>query len=228
MNSNKKTARIVGVLFISATVSAVLSGFLIGPILDGPDYLIAVSANENQLLIAVLLELILAVSVVGIAVFLFPIFREHNEALALGYVGLRILEGIIIIVGAISALLLLTLGQEHVAGASDASNFQTSATLLIAERDWTFLLGPVIVFSLNSLILNYLLYQSRLVPRFISVWGLIGATLLLAAGLLGMFDIYNIDSTVILAAPIGVNEMVLAVWLIVKGFNPSAIVSESA
>jgi len=228
MNSNKKTPRIVGVLFISATVSAVLSGFLIGPILDGPDYLIAVSANENQVLIAVLLELILAVSVVGIAVFLFPIFREHNEALALGYVGLRILEGIIIIVGAISALLLLTLSQEHVAGASDASNFQTSATLLIAERDWTFLLGPVIVFSLNSLILNYLLYQSRLVPRFISVWGLIGATLLLAAGLLGMFDIYNIDSTVFLAAPIGVNEMVLAVWLIVKGFNPSAIVSESA
>jgi len=228
MNSNKKIARIVGVLFITATVSAVLSGFLVGPILDDPDYLIRVSANENPVLIAVLLELILAVSVVGIAVFLFPIFRKHNEALALGYVGLRILEGVIIIVGAISALLLLTLSQEYVAGTPDASYFQTLGTLLIEERDWTFLLGPVIVFSLNSLILNYLLYQSRLVPRFISVWGLIGATLLLAAGLLGMFDIYNIDSTVFLAAPIGVNEMVLAVWLIVKGFNPSAIVSESA
>jgi len=228
MNSNKKIARIVGVLFITATVSAVLSGFLVGPILDDPDYLIIVSANENQVLIAVLLEIILAVSVVGIAVFLFPLFRKHNEALALGYVGLRILEGVIIIVGAISALLLLALSQEFVAGTPDASYFQTLGTLLLEERDWTFLLGPVIVFSLNSLILNYLLYQSRLVPRFISVWGLIGATLLLAAGLLAMFDIYNIDSTVFLAAPIGVNEMVLAVWLIVKGFNSSAIVMESA
>jgi len=104
VDSNRKTAVIVGVLFITATVSAVLSGFLVGPILDGPDYLIGVSANENQVLIAVLLEIILAVSVIGIAVFLFPLFRKHNEALALGYVGLRILEGVIIIVGAISAL----------------------------------------------------------------------------------------------------------------------------
>jgi len=228
LDSNRKTAVIVGVLFITATVSAVVSGFLVGPILDGPDYLISVSANENQVLIAVLFELILAVSVIGIAVFLFPIFRKQNEALALGYVGLRILEGVIIIAGAISALLLLRLSQEYAAGTPDASYFQTLGTLLLAERDWTFLLGPVIVFSLNSLILNYLLYQSRLVPRFISVWGLIGATMLLASGLLGMFDIYSIESTVILAAPIGVNEMVLAVWLIVRGFNLSAIGSESA
>ena len=122
----------------------------------------------------------------------------------------------------------MRLSQEYAAGTPDASNFQTLGTLLLAERDWTFLLGPVIVFSLNSLILNYLLYQSRLVPRFISVWGLIGATMLLASGLLGMFDIYSIESTVFLAAPIGVNEMVLAVWLIAKGFNSSAIASESA
>ena len=227
MDSNRKTALIVGVLFITATVSAVRSGFLVGPILDGPDYLIIVSANENQVLIAVLLEMVLAVSVIGIAVFLFPIFRKHNEALALGYVGLRILEGVIIIVGAISALLLLTLSQEYAAWTPDGSYYQTLGTLLLEERDWTFLLGPVIVFSLNSLILNCLLYQSRLVPRFISVWGLIGATLLLAAGLLGLFDIYDVESTAFLAAPIGVNEMVLAAWLIVKGFNPSAVASDS-
>ena len=76
MNSNKRTARIVGVLFITATVSAVLSGLLTGPVLDDPDYLINVSANENQVRIAALLELILAVSVVGIAVILFPILKK--------------------------------------------------------------------------------------------------------------------------------------------------------
>jgi hypothetical protein len=145
VDSNRKTAVIVGVLFIAATVSAVASGFLVEPVLDSPDYLISVSAKENQVLIVVLLELILAVSVIGIAVFLFPIFGRHNEALALGYVGLRILEGVIVVVGAISALLLLTLSQEYVAGTPDDSYFQTLGTLFLAERDWTFLLGPVIV-----------------------------------------------------------------------------------
>ena len=212
---------IVGVLFITATVAAILAGILIKPILDDPDYLINVSANKNQVLIGVLLELITAGAVVGTAVMLFPVFKKHNEALALGYVGGRSIEGIIIIVGAIGALLLLTLSQEYVAQAPDASSFPTLGTLLIAVRDWTLLLGPMIVFSLNALILNYLFYQSGLVPQFISVWGLIGAPLVLAAGLLVMFGRTPPISTIVilLTLPIALNEMVLAVWLIVKGFN---------
>ena len=91
------------------------------------------------------------------------------------------------------------------------------------------MLGPMIVLSLTALILNYILYQSRLVPRFISVWGLIGAALMLAAGLLGMFGLSPFSTIVILLGlPLALNEMVLAVWLIVKGFNSSAIASASA
>ena len=174
MNSNKKNARIVGVLFITATVTAILSRVFIGPVLDAPDYLINVSANENQMLIGVLLELILTAAVVGIGVMLFPILNPHNEASALGYVGARIFEGVIIIVGSISYLSLLPLSQEYVAGAPEASHFQALGTLLLTVHDWTYLLGGGgIVFSLTALILNYLLYQSKLVPLFISVWGLI-------------------------------------------------------
>ena len=222
MNSTKETAIIVGVLFIIATVAAILGSLAITkPNLDDPDYLIKFSANKNQVLIGVLLELIAAGAVAGTAIALFPIFKKHNEALALAYFGGRSIEGVLIIVGAIGALLLLTLSREYVAGASDASHFQILATLLLAKRDWYLLVGPVIVFSLNALILNYLFYQTSLVPRFLSVWGLIGAPLVLAAGLLVMFGVTPLVSTIVilLVLPIALNEMVLAVWLIVNGFN---------
>jgi len=231
MNTNKKTARIVGVLFITATVASILGTFgFLEPILNAPDYLISVSANETQWIIGVLIDAINSAAVVAIAVMLFPIFKKRDEALALGYVASRIIESVILIVGHISLLSLLTLSQEYVqAGAPDASYFQTLGALLLAIYDWTFLLGPMIVLSLTALILNFILYQSRLVPRFISVWGLIGATLMLAAGLLGMFGLSPTSTiTILLGLPLALNEMVLAIWLIVKGFNPSSIDPDSA
>jgi len=201
------------------------SGFL-EPILNAPDYLVNVSANENQVLIGILLELVNCVAVVSIPFMLFPIFKKHNEALGLGYLAFRIIESAIVIVGVISLLSLLTLSQGFVkAVAPDVSHFQTLGTLLLAAHDWTVWLGVSIVFALGALILNYLLYQSKLIPRWLSGWGLIGATLLLASGLLAIFG-FNLETP--LAVPIWVQEMVFAVWLIVKGFNPSAIASESA
>ena len=226
MNTNKKTARIVGVLFITATVASSLGFAILDPILNAPDILVNVSANTTQVIIGVLLLLIDSAAVVGIAVMMFPILKKHNEALALGYVGFRVIEAAIIIFASIILLSLLTLSQEYVqAAAPDASYFQTLGTLLLAVWDWALLLGIMIVFSLTALILNYLLYQSELVPRWLSGWGLIGATLLLAAGLLEIFDINLTD---IINLPIALQEMVFAIWLIVKGFNSSAIVSESA
>jgi len=225
MDTSKKTARIVGVLFITATATYMLGSGYLEPILNAPDYLINVSANENQVLIGMLLELVNHVAVVCIPFMMFPILKKQNEALALGYIVFRIIESVTLIVGSISLLSLLTLGQEFIkTGAPDASNFLTLGTLLLAARDWTILLGVNIVFPLGALIFNYLLYQSKLIPRFLSVWGLIGATLLLPRGLLMIFG-YN--PGVILTLPIWVQEMVFAVWLIVKGFNSSTIASES-
>jgi hypothetical protein len=231
MNSTRKTAIIVGVLFITATVTSSLYYVILTPILNAPDYLINVSENENQVIIGVILYLIDCAAVVAIPIMLFPIFKKHNEALALGYVGSRIIESVTLIVGHISLLSLLTLSQEYVkAAAPDATNFQTLGTLLLAVIDWTHLLGVEIVFSLTALILNYLLYQSKLIPRFISVWGLIGAILLLVSGFLVMFGLSLSPTSAIsmlLSLPIALQEMVFAVWLIVKGFNLSAIDSES-
>jgi len=226
MDLYRKTAIIVGVLFIAATVTSVIGGLLVESIIDSPDDLVNVSENENQVILGVLLELTWAASAVAITVLMFPILKKQNEGLALGYVGARIFEGVIAVVGAISGLLLITLSQEFViAGAPDATYFQAFGTLLLGARDLAWWIGPMIVFALSALIFNYLLYHSKLIPRWLSVWGFIGATLLLAEGLLGMFDL---TISTFLAAPIAVQEMVLAVWLIVKGFNPSAIASKSA
>jgi len=224
MNSNRKTAIIVGVLFIAATVAGILSRVVM-PSLNAPDYLINVSANENQMIIGALFEFTMAVLIAGIPIWMYPILKKHNEALALGYVVTRIIEVVIFTVGVISLLTLLTLSQEFVkAGAPDASYFQTSGTLLLAVREWGGGVCSSIVFSLSALILNYILYRSKLIPRWLSGWGLIGAILYLTSGFLPLFG-YGSSSTIyiLMETPLGVNEMVFAIWLIVKGFNSPAI-----
>ncbi len=224
----RKTARIVGVLFIIATVAGILSFVGMGP-QDTPDYLVNVSANGDQVITGALLVLIMGVAIAPIPVMLFPILKKYNESLALGYVVFRVLEVVTYIGVVISWLLLLTLSQEYVqAGAPDASYFQTLGTLIQAVGAW---IDPilVIVFSISALILNYVFYQSKLVPRWLSGLGLFGATLHLAEGVLAMFGFPDISVLGIpLFLPIALQEMVYAVWLIVKGFNPSAIDSLSA
>jgi len=225
----RMSARIVGVLFIIATAAPILTapflGFLGGGIIGEPipDYLVNVSANERQVMIGMVIELIWALAVVGIPVVLFPILKKYNEALALGFFSLRFTEAISTIVHSLILLTLLTLSQEFiVAGAPDASYFQALGTLLLAAREWVFNIGSGLIWSLSALLLNYVLYRSELVPRWLSGWGLVGAVLSFATYFLGFF---NIHLTNFLFAPIAVQEMAFAVWLIVKGFNPSEIAS---
>lgn len=225
MNSVNRTARIVGVLFIIGTVAGILSLVFTGPILDAPDYLSKVSANESQIIIGALFVLIMGFALAMVPVMMFPLFKKHNEALALGYVVFRgALETFIYIAVVVSWLLLITLGREYVeAGAPDASYFQTLGALLLEARSWIDQISAI-VFSLGALMFYYMFYQSKLIPRWLSGWGLIGATLVLAVGVLGVFGF----ALGILWVPLAVQEMVLAVWLIVKGFNSSAIASGSA
>lgn len=225
MNSNRNTARIVGILFIIGTVAGVLSVAFAGSSLSDPNYLSSISANENQFLIGALFVLIMGLALAMVPVMMFPAFRKYNEALALGSVVFRgALEAVIYIAMVISWLLLLTVSQEYVqAGVPDVSHFQTLGTLLLKASDQINSILEI-VFSLGSLMIYYLFYQSKLIPRWLSVWGLIGSILYLSEGL---FHMFTVDFG-ILMAPLALLEMVLAVWLIVKGFNPSPIASESA
>ena len=228
MNSNRKTAIIVGVLFLTAMVTSLLGGIWLESIISAPDYLITVSAYETQVIIGVLLELTNGIAVVSIAVLMFPIFKKHDEALALGYVALRIIEAVIIIAAVISPLTLIALSQQYLtAGASEAAFFQSLANSFLVVRAHLVGLLLAIFFSLGALLFYYLLYQSKLVPRFISVWGFIAVVLVLIWNLLEAFGI-SISWGMVLALPIILNEIFLGIWLIGKGFNSSAIASESA
>jgi hypothetical protein len=179
-------------------------------------------------IIGVLLELINGIAVVGIAVMMFPLFKKHDEALALGYVAFRIIEAVTIIAAVTSALTVIALSQEYArVGAPDAAYFEPLGTSLLAQRAiWVgSMLG--IFFGLAALLFYYLLYRSKLVPRFISVWGLIAVALVLTWNLLEFVGI-SVSAGMILALPIILNEIFLGIWLIVKGFSSSAIASGSA
>ncbi len=226
-DAKRGTAIIVGILFITATVSYMLGSGTIDPILNAPDYLIEISENETQMVIGNILEFVNHIAVVCIPFMMFPIFRKHNEALALGYSVFRVVESVTLIVGNIILLSILTLSQEFVsAGASEASSFLTAGSLIMAIRDWSILLGVNIIFPIGAVIFNLYLYQAKLVPRWLSGWGFIGAIMLIGRGV-GLLAISDFDQFVFLTLPIWVQEMAFALWLIVKGFNPSAIVSEA-
>lgn len=216
MFTYKTIARIVGLLFIVASVTAIAGGSLLLP-LDEADYLAAVAAAEGQVVSGVLLELILVLSVIGIAVMLYPVLRRQNDGLALGYVGARTVEAVLLLAAAVTGLLVLSVGTDFTA--ADAG-VQPLGDTLLATRDWTYLIGSLVMLGVSALILNSMLYTSRLVPVWLSAWGLVGGLLIAARGLVEM---YGIDFTGVwqgvFAAPIALQEMVLAVWLIVKGFN---------
>ena len=177
-----------------------------------------------------LIEFIQAAAAAGIAIGLYSILKKYNGALALGAVAFRVVECVFVLIGTLSLLSLLTLSQEFIAaGAPGASSFQTSGTLLLAVRDWSTNVISRLAFILGALMYYVVLYKSNLIPRWLSGWGVLGTVLGLAATLVGSFthDFSTVSVDTLLNVPIGLQEMVFAVWLIAKGFNASAIASLS-
>jgi hypothetical protein len=230
MSADRKTARIAGVLFITATAASIGSVPFLAPIND-PNYLVSVSVNANQVATGVLFSIIAALASASIAISMYPVLRRYSQGLAIGAVGLRLIEGVFYLGGVVSILSLLTLSQEFVkAGSPDSGYYQTLGALTLAGYHWAGNVVSLLAFCLGAMLYYIIFYQTKLVPRWLSIWGLVGVALGIVAGLLGMFQLIGPLSTpqAILALPIAVQEMALAIWLIVKGFNPSAIASESA
>lgn len=220
VNTHKTTARIVGILFIIGTVSGILSVVFGATIITDPDYLVEISANENQVILGAFFVLVMGLALSMIPVVMYPIFKKYQKTLALGHVVFRgALETVCYIAIVLSWLLLITVSHEFVkAGAPDGSYLQTLGALLLAVGEW---IDPVsqIIFALGALMFYYLFYRSKLIPRWLSGWGLIGAIVTLTSALINLFG-SAMDWMEFLLA---VNEMVLALWLIVKGFDSAAI-----
>jgi hypothetical protein len=229
--ADRKIAIIAGMLFIIATAASLLGSSFTGSILAAPDDLARISSNGNQMMVGALLSFLAAAASSGIAISLYPLLKKYNEGLALGSVGFRLIEGVFYITGAICLLSVFIVSQQFVnTGDQGAFYFQTLGHLLLTARDVAGFVFGVIAFCLGALMYYYVFYRSNLIPRWLSVWGLIAIGLLFSAVLITLFDgePYSISGNLIfLALPIALQEMVLAVWLIAKGFNPSAIAAGS-
>ncbi|MFD3536398.1 DUF4386 domain-containing protein [Streptomyces sp. NPDC058664] len=214
MNPDRRTAVAAGSLFLLTEAAAIAGAVLYRPLLGAADGRLAQGVDTRALL-GVLCEVVLVVAVAGTGAALFPVLRRHGEGLALGYAFGRLLEAAVIALGIVAVLALVTLRRD--AGTADGAD-----AALVAVHDWTFLLGPNIALGLNTVLLAYLAYRARLVPRFIAVLGLVGGPLICASAVAVMFGAYTQLSVAGAAAalPVFAWELGLAGWLIVRGFGP--------
>lgn len=228
--THRSTARVMGILFITATVAFSVSVVLLSPVLSVPDYLTLVSANRLRVAAAILLELINHIAVVGIAVVSYPILKQYSERLAVGYVAARSIESVLFAIGTMHLVALVNVSHTFViAGSPPSSYFQTLGGILLSGHDWDNAEILFTAFSLGALILNYLLYRTKLVPRLLSGWGFIAAILILAARVMAICGLEPSSHVVFMMdAPIMVQEMAFAIWLIVKGFDEAVLAQGEA
>src|SRR4028119_2105743 len=219
----QEVGRVFGVLYLITFVTAIPAFFFYVPVLDDPRYIVGAGADTSVSLGA-FLELILIIANIGTAVVLYPILKRQNEILILGYVTARVMECVFIAVGIISLLTVVALRQEAAAGA-DAASLVAVGESLVALHEWTRQLGPGFVVGIgNGLILGYLMYTSRLVPRGMAVLRLIGGPLIIVHGVAVLLGVIEADSVWQVGVIRGVLwELLLGIWPIVRGFNPSAI-----
>ncbi len=226
----RRLAIAAGVCYLITHVTSVAAPALYGPVLNDTHYITG-PGPDRQVLAGALFEVILALAIVGTSVALYPVVKRQNEGIALGYVGLRTLEAGVIAAGIVPILAIVTLRQQATTVASaDTANLVTLGSALVAIHNWTLLLGPGLVCGVNTVLMAYLMYRSRLVPRFIPVLGLIGGPLVFVWNTAQMFDATNQIAgwAVVLVIPIFAWEVSLAIWMIAKGFNRSAIASQLA
>ncbi|CND51997.1 Uncharacterised protein [Mycobacterium tuberculosis] len=227
VDAAQRTARIAGVWFVLTFVFSIPAVLLYDPVLNDANYILGAGA-DTQVRIGAVLEILTAVANVATAVVLFPVLKRQAESIALGYVGTRILESTVIVVGVVSVLAVVALRQDLAGGGADAALIGRS---LVAVKDQTFLLGPAFCAGFgNGLLLGYLMYRSGLVPRPMALIGLIGGPIACATATAVLFGAYEQQSPVnfLFTAPEIVWEASLGIWLITKGFRPAPIITAPA
>jgi hypothetical protein len=216
----RRTAIATGALFVVATIAAIAAAAF-EPALTGTGYLTGVAEHPDRLGGVALLYLVAAGTSVGIAIALYPLLKGINAALALGSVVFRTIEAVFYTAAVISLLSILNLGQRLTTAPGDnRAPFQAMADSFLSMRDHATLAG-VFAFCVGALMYYILFYRSRLIPRWLSGWGVAGTLLMFTAGLLALFNDSPVTGYTLLILPIAIQEMVLAVWLLVRGFSPA-------
>jgi hypothetical protein len=218
MNNDRRIATLVGVLYVIGTVAGVASMVIASGIGTGADMLKAVAAHGTQVSLVAFFNLVMAVALAIIPAVVFPVLKRWNEQLAIGYVIFRGALETIAYIGVSLCWLFLSIvaGQSASAGASAASQLSGLGAMLLSGSDSIASIAHI-VFSIGGLMFYYVLHQARLLPRWLTIWGIAGLVAFLTAGMMGLFG----PEPVPLLLPLGVQEMVMAGWLIAKGFSPS-------
>ena len=226
--SERTTARLTGALFILATGAFSLSVAVLEPVLGAGDVLAAVAANPGRVGLGVFLELVNHGAVVAIAVVLFPVLRAYGHRIALGYVATRTLEAALFGTATLHLVALTALSRSLGGGGADAEAVGVLVDVLMAGHDWNRAVVAFTAFGVGALVLNHALFWARMVPRWIAVFGLVSALSLLAARWLPLAGVDLSSTTVtVMDGPIFAQEMVLAVWLIARGFAERPVEAKS-
>ncbi len=222
MDRARKAVLAAGVLYLITFVTSIPALPLYHRILTNHRYVLG-GASDTGVLVAAMLEILLAIAGIGTAVVLFPILRRRAEARALGFVTTRVIEATMILVGVLSVLSIVTLQKHGAAAGADPGSLVANSRSLVAVHDWTFLLGPGLMPALNALCFASILYQTRLVPRIIPTIGLIGAPILFASGMVTLFGGWDQVSSIslLMTLPIAAWELSIGVWMTFKGFKSS-------
>lgn len=217
-NSKRMTEVIAGMLFIVGMVAGILS---VVPVIDGAEYLVKAYLNESQVLRGAFFQLLMLVPYVGIPILLYPILSKYKKGMAMGSVSFGIIAGVFIILGVIMLLLLLALSRQYSQlGSLDLIYFKNLGEILRWGRDLVNHVAMTLAFCMSLLFINLIFYKTKLIPRWLSAWGAIGAILSILASLLFMNFLIALDGVyMVLNVPIAIQEMVLAIWLIFKGFS---------
>lgn len=223
VDSDRRAARYAGVLFIAATALSIAGSTLSQPALDAPDHLAGFASYPGQVAGAALLSFLAAAASAGIAIAMYPVLMRSNAALAMGSVVFRSIEAVMYVVAAADLLAILAMSQQlATAGEGERASFQVIGDSLLAVREEAVLMG-VIAFSVGAFLYYYVFYRSRLMPRWLSGWGLAAIVLAAVACVSALFSQRPLTSYAIVMIPIAVQEMVLAVWLIARGFDAEVL-----
>ena len=224
MVTAKKTSIFVGVLFIVGTLSGILSVVLTKSLLENGDYLVEIAAHGTQVIIGSIFIVIMGISLSMVPVLLFPLLKKQNEVLAIGALVFRgVLEAVMYVIIAVKMLFLYSISQRYIQSFPPEALYLHSLADLLQAADIYLMSLLGIIFSIGALMIYYLLYQSKLIPRWLSAWGFLGGIPYFVASLSGMFGL-EIE---VFLLPLAVQEMIMALWLIVKGFDENAITSLS-
>lgn len=236
MNTYRMNAVMTGVLYFLGTAFGVLGAVIGGEVLtslisgnplDGVDVLSLVAADSSRLTWGAFTTLMMGISLVTMVVFLYPVIRKYSKELAMGMVLFRgALEGIFYFLTTLSILTLVAVGNQYIATGADSVVLQTMGKVLYQFEN---LKAPVssILFLIGATCIYLTFYRTRLIPRWLSVWGFIAVVTSMASALMNFFGMDN-GFGFYLEMVMFPQEILMAVWLIVKGFNPKAIAALSA